>query len=275
MSTRLEQRTFAKLASFTIVYPFFVPGTVFTNRGATGSVTATLPAANQALMGCWYEFQLHADQSFIVAAPTANTLVTLGDATADNVGFQVANKKIGRRIRVFCDGTSWFAFPHGAVDGFCIDGTEWAPSGSKLTTPIVDGVTYSAFNERQLIIAVEPFTGAQIHAGTGGVVAWQNPEGVDIIVQKALLDLTTQSTGACTLDIGVTATSATTTSDTLLDGIDVNAATGLFDSSDPALDSGANAHAQVVAAGKWITVDEKTGDATGLVANLIVFYIKR
>ena len=41
---------------------------------------------------------------------------------------------------------------------------------------------------------------------------------------------------------------------------------------DPALDSGANAHAQSLASGKWITVDEKTGDATGLVGTLYVYY---
>jgi hypothetical protein len=104
-------------------------------------------------------------------------------------------------------------------------------------------------------------------------VAWQNPESSTILVLRSVIRTTTVATGACTLDVGVTAVSAATTSDTLLDGIDVNAAIGVFDSMDPALDSGANAHAQLVASGKWITVDEKTGDATGLVGTLYVFYV--
>jgi hypothetical protein len=90
---------------------------------------------------------------------------------------------------------------------------------------------------------------------------------------RAVLDLTTASTGACTLDVGVTETSATTTSDTLLDGIDANAGTGVFDSMDAALDSGANAKAQKLAAAKWVSIDEKTGDATGLVAKLYIQYV--
>lgn len=122
-------------------------------------------------------------------------------------------------------------------------------------------------------VAVTSLTGAAIHAGTGGVVAWQNPEAVSILVQRVILNLTTVATGACTLDVGCTAVSATTTSDTLLDGIDANGAIGVFDSMNAALDSGANANAQLLAAGKWITIDEKTGDATGLVAKLYVQYI--
>jgi hypothetical protein len=81
------------------------------------------------------------------------------------------------------------------------------------------------------------------------------------------------ATGACTVDIGYTATTATTTSDTLLDGVDVNAAVALFDSRNHALDSGANAKAQKAASGKWITADSASGDATGLVANAYIFYV--
>jgi hypothetical protein len=119
----------------------------------------------------------------------------------------------------------------------------------------------------------QAFTGAQIQAGTGGVVAWQNPEAGSILVLRVLFNLTTPSDGACTLDIGTTPTSATTTSDNLLDGIDANAAAALFDSMNPALDAGANANAKILAAGKWITIDEKTGDATGLAGDLYVEYI--
>jgi len=127
--------------------------------------------------------------------------------------------------------------------------------------------------DRGVKTAVVSLTGAAIHAGTGGVVAWQNPEAGSILVLRVVLNLTTVATGACTLDVGVTPTSATTTSDTLLDGVDANAAIGVFDSMDPLLDTSANAHAQLLASGKWVTIDEKTGDATGLVAKLYIQYI--
>jgi len=72
--------------------------------------------------------------------------------------------------------------------------------------------------------------------------------------------------------VGYSATSAAT-SDTLLDGVDANAATALFDSMNAALDSGANAKAQLAASGKYVTIDEKTGDSTGMVAVLYVQYV--
>jgi len=144
MSTRLEHRVLAKTASFTIPGDrSYAPGTVITNRGATGSVTATLPTPGSGLKGHWYIFWLHANQSFIVAAPSTNTLVTIGDATADNVGFQISNKKVGRAIYAECDGTSWFACPFGSADGFCIDGTEVSPAAS-LTLPTVNGAVLNA-----------------------------------------------------------------------------------------------------------------------------------
>lgn len=142
------------------------------------------------------------------------------------------------------------------------------PNGTKKSVPADSGV----YSDRAVRVGVKALTGLAIHDGSGGVVAWQNPESVSIIIQRAVLDLTTVSTGACTLDVGVTEVSATTTSDTLLDGIDANAATAVFDSMNAALDGGANAKAQKLASGKWVTIDEKTGDATGLVGNLYIYY---
>jgi hypothetical protein len=127
--------------------------------------------------------------------------------------------------------------------------------------------------DRGVKVAKMALSGATIHAGTGGVIAWANPEASAILITRVILDITTVSTGASTIDVGVTETSATTTSDTLLDGIDGNAATGVFDSMNAALDSGANAKAQKLAAAKWVTIDEKTGDTTGLVGNLYIEYV--
>lgn len=110
------------------------------------------------------------------------------------------------------------------------------------------------------------FTGAELRAAN--LTAWTAPEAA--IILRATLDITTVATAACTVDVGYTATSATTSSDTLLDGVDANAAIAVFDSMNAALDAGANAKAQKAAAGKWITIDEASGDATGMVATLWV-----
>jgi hypothetical protein len=139
-----------------------------------------------------------------------------------------------------------------------------------LTTPVINGTpTGTAFADRTIKTAVVAVDGAAIRAA---VVAWQNPEGATIIVLRAILNITTASTGASTIDVGVTATSATTSSDTLLDGVSGTPA-AVFDSMNAALDSGANAKAQSVASGKWITIDEVSGDTTGLVGSLVIQYV--
>ena len=143
-----------------------------------------------------------------------------------------------------------------------------ASTSGALTTPVIDGVTYSAANERQVIVEVYPLSGTALHAAIVNAVTFTSAA----LILRVIADITTVATAACTLDIGYSTTTATT-SDTLLDGIDVNSAIGVFDSMDPTLDTGTNAHAQKAASGKFITVDEKTGDATGLVGNLYIFYI--
>lgn len=143
-----------------------------------------------------------------------------------------------------------------------------------LTSPVItggsiNGVANSTLNGRNIITEVVTISGAALHAAN--LTLWTAPAAAMIV--RVLLNVTTVATGACTVDIGYTAASATTSSDTLLDGIDVNAATALFDSMNAALDSGANAKAQLAASGKWITADEASGDATGLVAVAYIQYV--
>jgi hypothetical protein len=123
--------------------------------------------------------------------------------------------------------------------------------------------------DRAVKCDVVAISGAALQAAN--LTLWTAP--ADSIVLAVLLDVTTVATGACTVDIGYTATTATTSSDTFLDGVDVNAAQALFDSRNHALDAGANAKAQKAASGKWITADSASGDATGLVANAYIFYV--
>lgn len=129
-----------------------------------------------------------------------------------------------------------------------------------------------AFDRVEKFVKI-PINGTALHAMTNGIQGYTFQESSPVLITRAILDVTTAATGACTLDIGYTATSAGTTSDTLLDGVDVNAAIAVFDSADAGLDTGANDMAQKAGIGKFVTIDEKTGDATGMVANLYIGYI--
>lgn len=109
-------------------------------------------------------------------------------------------------------------------------------------------------------------------ADTGGaVLAWQNPEAGAIAIDRIRLDVTTAATGAATIDVGATPTSATTSADNLIDGLDVNAATGLFDNLK---NGGTNGKAsQRLAAGKWITASRASGAVAGLAGYAYIDYL--
>jgi hypothetical protein len=109
--------------------------------------------------------------------------------------------------------------------------------------------------------------GAALHAAN---LAWTNPEAGSINIIRAVLVISTASTGASTIDIGTTATSATTSSDKLIDGVS-GATAGSFDNITNAGTNGKST--QRLAAGKWVTLDEASGDVTGMVATLYVQYI--
>lgn len=95
----------AKTAAYKIV-PEDV-AVLFTNRGATGSVTLTLPDTATLPVGWWCEFFVVADQTLAVAAPTADTMVTFNNAAADSIAFSTSNEKIGGGGRAVWDGTGW------------------------------------------------------------------------------------------------------------------------------------------------------------------------
>ena len=104
----------------------------------------------------------------------------------------------------------------------------------------------------------------------GGVLAWANPETTSILIQRVIFDVTTKSTGACTLDVGTTATSATTSSDNLMDGINV-ATAGVFDNITNKGESGKSL--QKLAKGKWVTASKATGSAAGLAGFAYIEYV--
>lgn len=96
----------AKTANYQIVSATDPSGTVFTNRGAVGAVTFTLPVAAPALAGVYYDFYGVAGQNTSVAS-AAGAVVTFNNAAATSVTASTAGAKIGARMRATCDGTSW------------------------------------------------------------------------------------------------------------------------------------------------------------------------
>jgi hypothetical protein len=165
-------------------------------------------------------------------------------------------------------GQTNFSGPINADAGFMINGTQITSTAAEINAIATAGGALHPVS-RIIKCDVVSVSGAALQAAN--LTLWTAPAAS--IILRVLFDITTVATGACTIDIGYTATSATTSSDTLLDGIDANAAIALFDSGNAALDSGANAKAQKAASGKWITADSASGDATGMVANAYIFYV--
>jgi hypothetical protein len=96
-----------KTAAYTIDLNQHRPQTRFTNRGAGGSVTFTLPtpASNQRV-GLEFEFLGVADQTVIVSAG-AGKGVAFNNAACASLAFQTGGQKIGALITATWDGTSW------------------------------------------------------------------------------------------------------------------------------------------------------------------------
>lgn len=103
-----KARVVAKTAAYTVLAND--SGTIFTNQGATASVTFTLPATADG-NGLVYFFYNCEDQNMIVASGTVDTMTALNDVAADSVALQTTSLKIGGGFMVFGDGTSWHAVP--------------------------------------------------------------------------------------------------------------------------------------------------------------------
>jgi len=108
-----------------------------------------------------------------------------------------------------------------------------------------------------------------VNGGTTGTIAyWQNNTGKTVLVYGLILNVTTQSSGACTLDIGPGATSSTS-ADTLIDGLST-ASAGVFNNVN---NGGTNGkYAQKIPAGEYLTVTVATGSAAALAADLYFTY---
>lgn len=111
-------------------------------------------------------------------------------------------------------------------------------------------------------------TAATVTTG-GAVLALANPEGVPIIVTRIILNITTPSSGAATVDAGIAA-NGTTSSDNLIDGASVATAAKALDNIS---DIGTNGKSrQLWGTTQYLTI---TASATlaGMVGEAIVEYI--
>lgn len=105
----------------------------------------------------------------------------------------------------------------------------------------------------------------------GGVFSWANPESGAIAILRVLLDVTTKSTSACTLAVGTTTVSGTTSASNILNGLDVGTAAGLFDNF--AATVGAGGAAVRLASGKWVTGSKASGASAGIVGSAYIYYL--
>jgi len=82
-------------------------GKIFTNRGAAGSVTVTLPAPDGINAGGSIDVYAVADQNVVVT--TSDKMAIFNDAAADSVAVSTSGEKIGACFQFTSDGTVWFA----------------------------------------------------------------------------------------------------------------------------------------------------------------------
>ena len=114
-------------------------------------------------------------------------------------------------------------------------------------------------------------------AANAFAVALQNPESVDVIIVRCILDITTAGgTATSVLDVDVVG-DATSTGDDIFDGVDADAA-GIGDSLNDT-DNGTNGEGK---SWKWdknggtndyVTAKILTANATNLAGNLYVQYV--
>lgn len=83
-------------------------GFLFTNAGASGAVTFTLPTIAP---GYSFGFFVVADQTVTIASAGSNdNIVTTNDAGADSIAFSTATEKIGAYVWLHTNsgGTKWY-----------------------------------------------------------------------------------------------------------------------------------------------------------------------
>lgn len=136
----------------------------------------------------------------------------------------------------------------------------------KATAKTFMGAATGARVNRLLKVAAVPMNAVD---SNGGVFAWANPEGVPILIDSVVLDITTPSGAACSVSVGTGAT-ATSYSANLIDTASVAAATQVDNFSN----KGTNGRSSgKVSAGQFVTGSKITGLTAGLAGMAYISYL--
>ena len=101
----------------------------------------------------------------------------------------------------------------------------------------------------------------------GGVFSVENTYGTDLVILRVVLQVTTGTSGACTLDIG-TAADGTTSAATLIAGLDV-ADAGVYDNI---ADKGSSGTSRLkFGSGGFVNASMKTGATAGIVGQYAIY----
>jgi hypothetical protein len=102
----LWSNQYDKTTSYTLTAAF--NGGLFTNAGAVGSVTFTLPAIAPNLK---FGFRVVANQTVTVSSAEGTNIVTFNNASASSLAFSTSSAKIGGGLILEsnADGTKWYA----------------------------------------------------------------------------------------------------------------------------------------------------------------------
>jgi len=85
-------------------------GRLFTNRGATASVTFTLPAVTNLPAGFTVSFFAVSNYGLVVASNgSSDNIVALNDAGADTITCTTTSRMIGANVKLLWDGLGWLA----------------------------------------------------------------------------------------------------------------------------------------------------------------------
>lgn len=163
----------------------------------------------------------------------------------DNTGTKKQHRQETVQVNVLNVGTS--------STNYDLDATNMA---------VLDAVNASDKLVRTVTVSLAAAT------GNGGLLAWANPEGATIIVTSFIAYITTESTGAANADFGAAA-NGSTSSDTLLDGVDIGTAADIFSNN---VDGGTNGGPVAVGSTQYIT-GTASADPAGLVGKVYISYI--
>lgn len=98
----------AKAANYTVTE--LDNNVFFTNRGASGAVTFTLPALPKKFLR--FGFYVAADQTVTIAGAVDNQMIAFNDLDADSIAFSTSAEKLGTFVEIFGDGTNWLSIVH-------------------------------------------------------------------------------------------------------------------------------------------------------------------